>query len=203
MSPRRILAVLALAVALVAPSGAVASAAKPTPSPPVITSAVAVDSRTVDLTWTPTKGADHYVVFAPGQTPIYTSATSLRVTGLYPGDEHAFHVEAETRRNLSLGTSQWVYVATPPEGPTGTLGWVDAYDGYVRIWGASGIGCATFDLGRLAADGTYTSLGEANAGDQWSLDQGSGTTATYALRCQGSGGLWSPWSEPPTVVTLS
>jgi hypothetical protein len=202
MSPRRILAGLVAAAALVAPSGAPAYAAKPSPAPPTITSAVAVDSRTVDLTWTPTKGADHYVVVAPLVGPIYTTATSVRVTGLYPGDEQVFHVEAETRRNAPLGSSDWVYVATPPEGPTGTLGWVDAYDGYVRIWSGSGIGCVTQDLGREAADGTYTSLGEANSRDQWLLFQGSGTTETYAVRCQGSGGFWSPWSEP-TVVSLS
>lgn len=202
MIPRHLVTVLFLLLALVAPAGT-ATAAKPQPAPPTVTSAVAVDSRTVDLAWTPTKGADHYVVYASGLAPIHTSSTTARVTDLYPGDEHAFYVVAESRRNQPLGTSAWVYVATPPEGPAGPLGWVDAYDGYVRIWAGSGIGCATFDLGRLAADGTYTSLGEPEAPGQWVLFQGPGTTETYAVRCQGTGGLWSPWSEPPTVVIAS
>ena len=206
MSPRRILAGLALVVAMVMGSAAPTLAAKPLPQPPVITSAVAVDSRTVDLTWTSVKGADHYVVFAPGLSPIYVSGTTARVTGLYPGDLHAIYVTAETRRNSPLGTSETVHVATPPEGPTGPLGWAEALDGYVRIWSGSGIGCVTQDLGLLAADGTYTSLGDGvdQGGPRtWTIFQGSGTTETYAVRCQGSGGLWSAWSEPPTVVTLS
>jgi hypothetical protein len=63
-----------------------------------------------------------------------------------------------------------------------------------------------FYLGILADDGTYTSLRDGFDVDgprTWTILQGSGTTETYAVRCQGSGGLWSPWSEPPTVVTLS
>ena len=113
---------------------------------------------------------------------------------------------AETRKNQPLGTSEWIYVATPPEGPTGPLGWLDALDGYVRIWSGSGIGCVTQDLGILADDGTYTSLGDGfdEGGPRtWTIFQGSGTTETYAVRCQGAGGLWSPWSEPPTIVTVS
>jgi hypothetical protein len=205
MNPRRILAGLVLVVPLVLGSAAPTVAAKPLPSPPVITSAVAVDSRTVDLTWTSVKGADHYVVSATAQSPIYTTGTTVRVTDLYPGDTHAFYVTAENRRNSPLGTSEWVYVATPPEGPTGPLGWAAALDGYVRIWSRAGIGCVTFDLGILADDGTYTSLGDGydQGGPRtWTIFQGSGTTVTYAARCQGSGGLWSPWSQPPTVVTL-
>lgn len=205
MSARRILASLVITVALGAASTAPALAAKAPPAPPRITSAVAVDSRTVDLTWTSVKGAHHYVISTSGISPIYTTATAARVTDLYPGDEHVFFVTAETRKNQPLGTSEWVYVATPPEGPTGTLGWVDALDGYVRIWSGSGIGCVSHDLGVLADDGTYTSLGDGfdqGGSRTWTIFQGSGTTETYAVRCQGSGGLWSPWSEPPTVVTL-
>ena len=205
MRARRILASLVLTLALGGASAAPALAAKAPPAPPRITSAVVVDSRTVDLTWTPVKGAHHYVIFTSGLPPIYTTTTTARVTDLYPGDEHVFFVDAETRKNQPLGTSEWVYVATPPEGPTGPLGWVDAYDGYVRIWSGSGIGCVTPELGVLADDGTYTSLDDGfnhQGGSPWTIFQGSGTTETYAARCQGSGGLWSPWSEPPTVVTL-
>jgi hypothetical protein len=205
MSARRIVAGLVLTVALGRASAAPALAAKAPPAPPRITSAVAVDTRTVDLAWTAVKGAHHYVV-SSNVSPVYTTTTTARVTGLYPGDEHVFFVTAETRKNQPLGTSEWVYVATPPEGPTGQLGWVEESDGYVRIWSGSGIGCVTQDLGILAGDGTYTSLGDGS--DQggprtWTIFQGTGTTETYAVRCQGSGGLWSPWSEPPTVVTLS
>ena len=205
MSPRRILAVLTLLVAVVLASGGPTVAAKPLPAPPEITSAVAVDSRTVDLTWTSVKGADHYVVTAPGLSPVYATATTARITDLYPGDLHAIYVTAETRRNASLGTSPTVYVATPPEGPSGPLGWAEASDGQVRIWSGSGLGCVTQDLGILASDGTWTSLGDGvdQGGPRtWTIFQGAGTTQTYAVRCQGSGGLWSPWSEPPTVVTL-
>lgn len=206
MSPRRVLVSLVLVAAAALAPAVPAAAAKPLPPPPEITSAVAVDTRTVDLSWTAVKGADHYVVYASTLGPIYTSATTARITGLYPGDLHTFYVVAETRRNSPLGTTEWVYVATPPEGPSGTLGWVDALDGYVRIWSGSGIGCVTQDLGILADDGTYTSLGDGT--DQggprtWTIYQGLDTTETYAVRCQGSGGLWSPWSEPPTVVTLT
>ena len=205
MSPRRVLAVITLLVAVVLASGGPAVAAKPLPTPPEITSAVAVDSRTVDLTWTAVKGADHYVVTAPGLSPVYATATTARITDLYPGDLHAIYVTAETRRNASLGTSATIYVATPPEGPRGPLGWAEEQDGQVRIWSGSGIGCVTQDLGILASDGTWTSLGDGvdQGGPRtWTIFQGAGTTQTYAVRCQGSGGLWSPWSEPPTVVTL-
>lgn len=205
MSARRVLAVLGLLLTLGTGFAAPALAAKTPPAPPRITSAVAVDSRTVDLAWTPVKGADHYVITASTLSPIYTTETAARVTGLYPGDEHVFSVTAETRKNAPLGTSEQVYVATLPEGPTGPLGWSDALDGYVRIWAGSGIGCVTHDLGRLAPGGTYTSLGDGydQGGPRtWTIFQGGGTTETYAVRCQGSGGLWSPWSEPPTVITL-
>lgn len=205
MGPRRILAGLVLLVAVLAPS-APAAAAKPPPAPPTITSAVAVDSRTVDLTWTPVKGADHYVVWATTLAPISTTATSARVSGLYPGDLHAFYVVAETRRNQPLGTSAWVYAATPPEGPTGPLGWVDGEDareGHVHLWSSPGIGCVTYDLGVLGADGTYGSLGLLQAEPDWWAAQDAGTTATYSVRCQGSGGLWSGWSAWPTVVTAT
>ena len=67
MSARRILASLVLTLALGGASAAPALAAKAPPAPPRITSAVVVDTRTVDLTWTSVKGADHYVVCpAPG-----------------------------------------------------------------------------------------------------------------------------------------
>ena len=206
MTVRRILAGLVLTLALGGASAAPALAAKAPPAPPQITSAVVVDTRTVDLTWTSVKGAHHYVVFTSGVAPISTTATSARVSDLYPGDDHVFFVTAETRKNQPLGTSEWIYVATPPEGPTGPLGWVDVHDGYVRLWSGSGIGCATQELGVLASDGTYTSLGDGldqGGAREWTIFQGAGTTETYAARCQGRGGLWSPWSEPPTVVTLS
>jgi hypothetical protein len=114
------------------------------------------------------------------------------------------YVSAETRRNQPLGTSEWTYVATPPEGP-GSPGWAPWVDGYVRLFSGSGIGCASQDLGVLADDGTgYISLGDGedqNGQTTWFIAQGSGTTESYAVRCQGSGGLWSTWSEP-TVVSL-
>ncbi len=204
MSARRILVCLVLTLALGGASAAPALAAKAPVEPPQITSAVAVDTRTVDLTWTSVKGAHHYVVTSSA-SPIYTTATTARVTGLYPGDEHVFFVSAETRKNQPLGTSEWVYVATPPEGPAGPLGWVEDLDGYVRIWSGSGIGCVSQDLGILAGEGTYTSLGDGvdqGGARTWTIFQGHGSTETYAVRCQGSGGLWSPWSEPPTVITL-
>ena len=191
MNVRRVLAVLALACALQGAAGP-ATAAKAPAEPPRITSAVAVDSRTVDLEWTSVKGAHHYVVsYVGGET--YTSGTAARVSDLHPGDEHVFSVSAETRRNQPLGISEWVYVATPPEGPQSVQA-VDAGDGYVQLWRGSGIGCAAFDLGVLADDGGYVSLGAGDdPGDtRWKLFQGAGTTATYAVRCQGDGGLWSP-----------
>lgn len=203
MGPRRILAGLVLLAAALAPAASPASAAKPQASPPTITSAVAVDSRTVDLAWTPTKGADHYVVYATAHAPVYTTSTSARVGELYPGDVHALYVVAESRRNQPLGTSAWVYVATPPEGPAGPLAWVDGQDareGYAHIWTSHGIGCATFDLGVRGADGTYASLGLLQAEPDWWAAQDAGTTVTYAVRCQGSGGLWSGWSTPTDVT---
>lgn len=205
MSARRILATLALSVALGAASGEPALAAKVPPAPPQIITAVAINSRTVDLSWTAVKGADHYVVSTSGVSPTYTTATSMRVTDLYPGDEHVFYVSAETRKNQPLGTSEWVYVATPPEGPM-SVRWAEWVDGYVRLFSDSGIGCVSQELGVLADDATgYISLGDGSdeGGPRtWIVPQASGTTETYAVRCQGAGGLWSPWSEPPTVVTL-
>ena len=107
MSARRVLASLVLTLSLAGASAAPALAVKSPPAPPQITSALAVDSRTVDLTWTSVKGAHHYVVTSSaGQ--IYTSATTARITDLYPGDEHVFFVSAETRKNRLLGTSEWV-----------------------------------------------------------------------------------------------
>ncbi len=205
MSARPILTLLAVLLALGSATASPAVAVK-APSAPVITSAVVVDTRTVDLAWTPVKGADHYVVLSTSYDgALYTTATTARITALYPGDAQYFYVVAEGRKNQVLGTSETVYLATPPEGPIGTLGWRDLSEGYVLIWSQSGSGCVTQDLGRLAADGTYTSLGDGldqGGPRSWTLLQGSGTTETYAVRCQGSGGLWSPWSEPPTVVTL-
>ena len=194
MSARRILACLVLTLALGGASAAPALAAKAPLAPPQITSAVAVDTRTVDLTWTSVKGAHHYVVTS-GVSPIYTTATTARVTDLYPGDEHVFFVSAETRKNQPLGTSEWVYVATPPEGPTGPLGWVDALDGYVRIWSGSGIGCVTQDLGILADEGTYTSLGDGvdQGGPRtWTIFQGQGSTETYAVAARAVAGSGRP-----------
>jgi hypothetical protein len=84
---------------------------------PQFTSAVVVDSRTVTLSWTPFKGAHHYVVeYAPAMR-VYTTETSVTITDLNPGDGHYFTVRAETRRNVPSGTSDPIIVPTPPEGP--------------------------------------------------------------------------------------
>lgn len=51
---------------------------------PQFTSAVVVDSRTVTLSWTPAKGADHYVVeYAPAMG-VYTTGTTVTITDLRP-----------------------------------------------------------------------------------------------------------------------
>jgi Fibronectin type III domain len=84
---------------------------------PQFTSAVVVDSRTVTLSWTPVKGAHHYVVeYAPAMR-VYTTETSVTITDLYPGDGHYFTVRAETRRNVPSRTSDPIIVPTPT-GPT-------------------------------------------------------------------------------------
>src|SRR4029450_10151640 len=81
------------------------------------TSPAVAATRPVTLSWTPVKGADHYVVeYAPAMR-VYTTDTSVTITDLYPGDGHYFTVRAETRRNVPSATSDPIVVPTPPEGP--------------------------------------------------------------------------------------
>ena len=127
------------------------------------------------------------------------------MTDLYPGDEHVFFVSAEGRKNQPLGTSEWVYVATPPEGPMGPLSWVDALNGYVRIWSGSGIGCVTQDLGMLADDGTYTSLSDGfdQGGPRtWTIFRARGRPRPTPSGVRAVVVCGETQSQPPTVVTL-
>ena len=78
---------------------------------------VAVDTRTAAVTWTPVKGADHYVLeWAPAMR-LYTSATTATVTDLYPGDEAGFAVRAETKKNQRLAAERLGLRSLAPEGP--------------------------------------------------------------------------------------
>jgi hypothetical protein len=168
---------------------------------PQFTSAVALDSRTVTLSWTPVKGADHYVVeYAPAMR-LYTTASSITITELYPGDSHVFTVRAETRRNAPSGTSDPITVPTPPEGPLSPS--AAPYSDGIRIWWTSGVGCASYELAAVAADGAYSPVQPIamESPTTWYVAQAAGTTVTYAVRCASSSGLYSPWSDP-TVVTL-
>jgi hypothetical protein len=170
---------------------------------PQFTSGVAVNSRTVTLSWTPVRGADHYVVeYAPAMR-VYTTSTSVTITDLYPGDGYTFTVRAETRRNAPSGTSDPITVPVPPEGPLSPS--ADRYsDSSIKIWWTSGIGCATYELATVAADGTYTPVQPIvmESPTTWYVAQQAGTTVTYAVRCASSYNLHSPWSDP-TVVTLA
>jgi hypothetical protein len=197
----RLILLLVLAAALGVATSVPATAARPLATPQ-FTSAVVVDSRTVTLSWTPVKGAHHYVVeYAPAMR-VYTTETSVTITDLYPGDGHYFTVRAETRRNVPSGTSDPIIVPTPPEGPLSPSA-VPYFDG-IRIWWTSGIGCATYELATVAPDGTYSAPVQPIAMEDptmWYVAQEAGTTVTYAVRCASSYGLYSPWSDP-TVVTL-
>jgi len=106
------MAVVLLALLAGGAAAAPAAAGRTLPTPQ-FTSGSAVDSRTVTLSWTKVKGADHYVVeYAPAMR-ISTTSTSVRVTDLYPGDAHQFTVRAETRRNVASATSAPLVVPTP------------------------------------------------------------------------------------------
>jgi hypothetical protein len=65
-------------------------------------------------------------------------------------------------------------------------------DGTIRIWWRSGIGCATYELATVAADGTYAPMQPITMEDatMWSVAQETGTTVTYAVRCASSYGLY-------------
>ncbi len=188
---------IALGVVGVAP----ASAAKAPLATPQITSAVALGTRSIAVTWTAVKGADHYVLSSVAGE-IYTSATSATVTGLYPGDDVALFVRAETRKNQPSGTSEWVYVSLAPEGPLSPNGYA-VYADTVKIWWGSGIGCYTYELAVANPDGTYTTLVQTpNYVDQvWQGSQDSATTVSYAVRCASFSGTLSPWSLPTVVTT--
>ena len=92
-----------------------------------------------------------------------------------------------------------------PRGPLGPLSWVDARDGYVRIWSGSGIGCVTQDLGMLADDGAYTSLRDGF--DVVVRAPGRSSRARERRRPtpSGAGPRWSlvELVQPPTVIALS
>lgn len=200
MTARRFVLTLLLAV-LATAVGAPAQAGR-TLAAPQFTSAVVVDSRTVTLTWTAVKGADHYVVeWAPARR-VSTTATSVTITDLYPGDANRFTVRAETKRNVPSPTGDPLVMATPPEGPSSPL--AEPYVDGIRIWWTSGIGCATYELATVDADGAYSAPIEPLAvldPTGWWVAQDAGTTVTYAVRCTSAAGLSSPWSAP-TVVTL-
>jgi len=195
--------VLVVLLALLAGGAAAApAAAGRTLATPQFTSGSAVDSRTVTLSWTKVKGADHYVVeYAPAMR-ISTTSTSVRVTDLYPGDAHQFTVRAETRRNVASATSAPLVVPTPPEGPSSPS--AAPYVEGIRIWWTNGIGCATYELATVGPGGTYSAPVEPVAVEQptsWIVAQEPGTSVSYAVRCVSSAGLFSPWSAPTLVST--
>ncbi|HET7822703.1 MAG TPA: hypothetical protein VFL10_14375, partial [Ornithinibacter sp.] len=177
-------------------------AAKPQPATIAITSVVAVDTRTATVTWTPVKGTDHYVLeWAPAMR-VSTSATTATVTDLYPGDEVAFTVRAESKRNQVLATSPYAYVALAPEGPGAPNGYAAAAD-TVRLWWGSGIGCYTYELAIALPDGTYSTLARTpNYVDQvWQGHQDPATTVSYAVRCASFSGTLSTWSPVTSLTT--
>jgi hypothetical protein len=198
----RVILLLVLTAVLGVATSAPATAARPLATPQ-FTSSDVVDSRTVTLSWTPVKGAHHYVVeYAPAMR-VYTTETSVTITDLYPGDANYFTVRAETRRNVPSATSDPIIVPTPPEGPLSPAA-VPYADGTIRIWWTSGLGCATYELATVAPDGTYSDPVQPIAMQDptmWYVAQEAGTTVTYAVRCASTYGLYSPWSDP-TVVTL-
>jgi hypothetical protein len=198
----RAVLVLVLVTALGSATTVPASAAHSLATPQ-FTSAVAVDSRTVTLSWTPVKGAHHYVVEYVPALRVSTTETSATITNLYPGDAHYFSVRAETRKNVASATSDPVIVPTPPEGPSSPQAVPNAFGG-ITIWWGQGIGCAVYELATVAPDGTYSGPVQplsVNYPTSWWVDQQAGTTVTYAVRCASGSGLYSPWSGP-TVVTL-
>jgi hypothetical protein len=202
MRSLRVILLVAVSIVLGAVGVAPASAAKPQPATLQITSVVAVDTRTATVTWTPVKGTDHYVLeWAPAMR-LYTSATTATITDLYPGDEVAFTVRAETRRNQVLATSSYAYVALAPEGPSSLYGYAPSAD-TVKLWWSSGYGCYTYELAVAAPDGSYSSLAQLpNYDDQvWQGHQDPATTVAYAVRCATLSGLWSTWSELFAVTT--
>ena len=203
MRVSRVVFVVVLAAVLGGVMQAPAMAARPLATPQ-FRSPVVVDSRTVTLSWTPIKGADHYVVeYAPAMR-VSTTDTSVTITDLYPGDGQYFTVRAETRRNVRSATSEPIVVPTPPEGPLSpSAAQVPFRDG-IRIWWTSGIGCAAYELATVAPDGTHSApLQPIFIEDPTmrQIAQDPGTTVTYAVRCSSSYGLYSPWSDP-TVVPL-
>jgi hypothetical protein len=200
MRAARVIVLLALTTVLGVAASAPAMAARQLPAPQ-FTSSVVLDSRTVTLSWTPVKGADHYVVeYAPAMR-VYTADTSITITDLYPGDAHYFTVRAETRRNVPSATSAPLIVPTPPEGPLSPSA-APYLDGMVRIWWTSGIGCDTYELATVAPDGTYSDPVQPIAKEDtttWLVAHEAGTTVTYAVRCVSSYGLYSAWSGPTVV----
>jgi hypothetical protein len=208
MNARRLAHLTAVVVvaALLGTGAAPAVAAKSLPAPPVITSAVVIDTETVDLAWTPVKGVDHYVIWAPLHDAIYVDSTTtrLRVTDLYPGDVQTFIVIAETKRNVELGRSEPVEVATPPETPYSPW-WLAGYDDQLKLTTSGGLGCFTWEIFLLEDDGSFTSLGQiTDVGSttrlEWYTIQPAGTTETYVARCLSRAGLSSTWSEPAVVA---
>lgn len=202
MRSLRVILLVVVSIVLGAIGVGPASAAKAPLATPQFTSAVAVDTRTVTLTWTAVKGVDHYVLeWAPGQR-LSTSTTSATVTDLYPGDDVGFVVRAETRKNQPSGSSDWVYVSLAPEGPDSPNGYAANAD-TVKLWWGSGRGCYTFELAVALPDGTFTTVTQLPnyvVDQSWLGHQDPGTTVSYVVRCASFSGLVSTWS-PPTVLT--
>ena len=202
MRSSRVILLVVFSVVLGVVGAVPASAARAPLATPQITSVVAVDTRTATVTWTPVKGAHHYVLeWAPAMR-LYTSQTSVTVTDLYPGDDVAFVVTAETRRNQPSGRSDYASVSLAPEGPSSPSAY--PWDGEtVRVLWGSGIGCVTYDLATVA-DGVYTVVDPApyspQSRDRW-VAQASGTTVSYAVRCASSSGVPSTWSATTPVTT--
>ena len=202
MRSLRVILLVVVSVVLGAIGVAPASAAKPSLATPQITSVVAVDTQTAIVTWTPVKGADHYVLeWAPAMR-LYTSATTATVTDLYPGDDVAFTVSAETKRNQPSGRSDYIYVSLAPEGPGSPNGYA-VYADTVKLWWGGGLGCYTYELAVARPDGTFatvTQLPNYVVDQSWQGHQDPATTVSYVVRCASFSGLVSTWS-PPTVLT--
>ena len=156
MKSLRVILLVVVSVVLGAIGVAPASAAKPPLATPQITSVVAVDTRTATVTWTPVKGADHYVLeWAPAMR-LYTSATSATVTDLYPGDDVGLHrarrdqAQPAVRPERPTSTS-----ASPPRARAAPNGYAADAD-TVKLWWGGGIGCYTYELAIAQPDGTYS-----------------------------------------------
>ena len=204
MRSLRVILLVVASIVLGAVGVAPASAAKAPLATPQITSAVALDTRSIAVTWTAVKGADHYVLTSVAGE-IYTSATSATsatVTDLYPGDDVAFVVRAETKKNQPSGSSDWVYVSLAPEGPDAPNGYAAAAD-TVKLWWGSGIGCYTYEFAIALPDGTYSTLARTpNYVDQvWQGHQDPATTVSYAVRCATLSGTLSTWSPVTSLTT--